>query len=227
MSQSLARKFVLLAASAVTAGLFIPQLRTAGSLEAATRDFLTAEEIDQVRLAQEPNERVQLYLKFAQSRLAQVTQLLSKERSGRSALVHDLLEDYIGIVEALDTVGDDALRRKIDMTKGMLVVVPGERELLAQLKKLDEGEYTDRDRYEFVLDEAIDVTADSIDLSADLSERAREISAADQKREEERKAGLTSEDAKREADEKKKVEQQKQQKKAPTLRRPGDPPPSK
>ncbi len=226
MLKHFAQGVVLLAAATFTAALFLPGSRHSGSLEAATRDFLTAEEIDQVRLAQEPNARVQLYLTFAQSRLAQVVQLLSKERAGRSALVHDLLEDYTGIIEALDTVGDDALRRKIDMTKGMVIVVPGEKELLTQLRKIDESKHTDSARYEFVLKDAIDTIEDSIDLSNDLSERAREISAQDQKKEEERKAGLTSEDAKREATEKK-DQQEKQTKKAPTLRRPGDPPPSK
>ena len=90
------------------------------------RDFLSAEEIDQIRAAQEPNLRVQLYLKFAQSRIAQLEQLLSKERAGRTALAHDLLEDYTKIIEALDTVGDDALRRKVDLSKGMALVIPGE-----------------------------------------------------------------------------------------------------
>jgi hypothetical protein len=197
----------------------------AGMLPSATRDFLTAEEIDQVRAAQEPNLRVQLYLKFAQQRIAQLNQLLSRERAGRSALAHDLLEDYTGIIEALDTVADDALRRKVDIGTGMAIVVPGEREMLTQLKKIEDSEPADLARYEFVLKDAIDVTEDSIDLSGDLSERSREISVKDQKADEARKASLTPEDAKREAEDK--AKQEKQTRKAPTLRRPGDPPPTK
>ena len=194
-----------------------------GMLPAATRDFLTAEEIDQVRAAQEPNVRVQLYLKFAQQRVAQMNQLLSRERAGRTALVHDLLEDYTGIIEALDTVADDALRRKVDLAIGMAIVVPGERELLTQLKKVEAAAPKDMARYEFVLKDAIDATEDSIDLSADLNERTREILVKDQKEDEVRKAGLTPEDAKQQADDK--AKQEKQTRKAPTLRRPTDPPP--
>ena len=200
-------------------------LMVVGMIPAATRDFLTAEEIDLVRAQQEPNLRVQLYLKFAQQRVAQLNNLLAKDRAGRTALAHDLLEDYTGIIEALDTVADDALRRKVDMTKGMAVVVPGEEALLGELKKIEAASPKDMARYEFVLKDAIDATKDSIDLSADLSERTREIAAKDQKQEAVRKAGLAPEDAAREAEDKSKQEKQEKQRKAPTLRRPGDPPP--
>lgn len=197
---------------------------TVGLLPAATRDFLSAEEIDMVRATQEPDLRVQLYLKFAQQRIAQLNQLVSKERAGRSALIHDLLEDYTGIIEALDTVADDALRRKVDIGKGMSVVVPGEQELLTQLQKIEDSEPADLSRYEFVLKDAIQVTEDSIDLSTDLAERAREITARDQRIEAARNADLTPEEAKRRAESKEK--QEKQTKKPPTLRRPTDPPPA-
>ncbi len=200
-------------------------LLAAALLPGATRDFLTAEEIDQVRAAQDPNIRVQLYLKFAQQRIAQINQLLSRDRAGRTALVHDLLEDYTGIVEAMDTVTDDALRRKVDITKGIALVTPGEREMLAQLMKVETSAPADMARYEFVLKDAMDVTRDSIDLYKDLGGRALEVSAKDQKEEDARKAGLAPADAKRETDDKAKQQKQEQTRKAPTLRRPGDPPP--
>ena len=50
---------------------------------AAQRDFLTAEEIDLVREAQEPNTRLKLYIKFAEDRLALLNHLFATGKAGR------------------------------------------------------------------------------------------------------------------------------------------------
>jgi hypothetical protein len=191
---------------------------------AQDRDFLTAEEADQVRLAQEPNARVQLYLVFAKQRVDQLTQLLSKERAGRSALAHDLLEDYTKIIDAIDTVADDALRRKQDITKGMVAAVAAEKDMLAKLQKILEAKPADIARYEFVLEDAIDTTEDSIELSSeDLQSRGADVISKEQREQKEREAALTPEEAKQR--DQQKAKDAKQTRKAPTLRRPTDPPP--
>lgn len=194
----------------------------------AQKDFLTEDEIERIRIAQDPNDRLKLYLIFARQRIDQLDQLFSKEKAGRSVLIHDLLEQYAKIIEAMDIVVDDALRRNKPVQESMALVVDAEKKMLTKLEKFAALEARDLSRYEFVLTSAIDTTKDSIESGeGDLATRGRKVVEDAKKQKEEREALMTATEKEEKATQDKKLEGDPKLKgrKPPTLRRKGELPP--
>ncbi len=190
---------------------------------AQDRDFLTPNEVDQVREAQDPNDRLLIYVHFAKQRMDLLQQYLAKEKPGRSIFIHNTLEDYGKIIEAIDSVSDDALLHNHPLDKGLIAVLNAEKEFLDQLNKIQNSGANDMDRYQFVLQQAIDTTSDSRELSMeDSKKRGAELTAEDAKEKKEREAMMPS----KEVDSRKKsaAAQEEPKKKVPTLYRPGEKP---
>ena len=151
----------------------------------AQREFLTNDEIEKIREAQEPNARLKIYLLFAKQRIDQLQQQIAKDKKGRSLMVRQLLEDYSQIIDAIDTVSDDALKRKVDIVLGAADVAATEKIFLSQLQKIEAAQPHDLDMYEVSLKDAIETTSDSITTaSEDLGRRSATVTA---KAEEEKK----------------------------------------
>lgn len=198
-------------------------LVTAGALAAQEKDFLTGDEVDQVRLVQERNERLQLYMHFAKQRVDQVESLLKREKAGRSILIHDLLEQYTKIIEAADMVTDDALKRKVDVALGVKALAEAEKGLLGRLEKVREMAPKDMGRYELALDTAIETTKDSMELAQeDLAARGQGVMDRESREKKERDALLSPKELEEKKAAEKKEAQEQQKRKAPTLRRKGE-----
>jgi hypothetical protein len=198
---------------------------------AQKRDFLTADEIDQIKEAQEPNARVTLYAKFARQRVDMVKSLLSKEKAGRSILIHDALDDYAKIIDAIDDVADSALAKKVDMSLGMKAVSAAEQEALPILQKAQESHPKDMERYEFVLRTAIETTTDSIQSSSgDLAKRTQDVEEREDRQKKATEAAMTPPEREgKQADDKKAAAEKAAAdadkppvRKPPTLLRPGE-----
>jgi hypothetical protein len=189
------------------------------------RDFLTEHEIDVIREAQEPDKRIDAYLQFALLRIELIKQKLAVQAAGRSVDVHRNLGEYSHIIEAVDTVVDDALVRDVDMTKTVELIIQKETEFLAALKNIAENPADDHWRYEFVLDDAIDITSDSLDLTkGDPGERKRAILEADDDDRKKIDDSLAPEarQEKEKAREAARTKEAEQKRKRPSLLKPGE-----
>jgi len=187
----------------------------------AQRDFLTTYEIERIREAQEPNDRLRLYTQFAGQRLDQIQSLLKEDKPGRAVMVHELLEQYTEIIDAIDTVADDALRKNLDISAGMKAVSEAEKQMLAVLEKINESKPKDMSRYEFALATAIDTTRDSLEAAAeDLGKRTEEVLAREAREEKEREALMQPKDVEEKRAREAKAAEEKKRK--PTLLRKGE-----
>ncbi len=200
---------------------------------AGQKDFLAADEIDQIKEAQEPNLRLKLYADFARLRVDLVNNLLGKEKAGRSILIHDSLEEYSKILDAIDTVADSSLARKVDIQLGLAAVAKVEQAMLPVLKRIQESHPKDLERYDFALTQAIETTSDSLELALeDLGKRGKDVEQRQQKQREAvesqlspvEREGKQAEEAKQKKaeEDKNKNEDGTPKRKPPTLYRPGE-----
>jgi len=190
---------------------------------AAQGDFLTTTEVEKVRDAQEPNQRLEVYAAFAKDRIDLIKNTIAKDKPGRSLMIHDALDAYAKILDAMDDVIDDALSRKIEVKKGVEALERVETAALVEFKRIKDSHPRDLDRYEFVLTQALDTTSDSLDAARqNLGERMNDILARQAQADRAKKAEMAPADGSTPAITKVSPDTQG---KAPTLLRPGERPP--
>ena len=140
------------------------------------RDFLTDYEVDVLRERQGVKDRLESYVKFATLRLELIDQLLEVEEAGRGAKIHRALEEYSSIIEAVDDVIDDALIRNRKMDGALAGLLEAEARFSARLGAIEAEPADDAWRYQFVLEDAMSITTDSMELLAeDLGDRKRAV----------------------------------------------------
>ncbi len=189
------------------------------------RDFLTDYEVDVLRDKQGFEDRIEAYVKFAALRLELVDQSLEEAEAGRGAKVHRSLKEYGLIIQAIDDVIDDALLRNRKMDGALAGLLEAERRFQSRLAAIAAEPEDDAWRYEFVLEDAIGITQDSMELLAeDLGDRKQEVvrqEEVEKQRQQERMAPERRQEVERE----RKVEAAEtadRERKRPSLLRPGE-----
>ena len=131
------------------------------------RDPLNQLEIDQLRdTAQEPDQRLKLYIKFARSRLDTIEQVRSDAKvTDRAQQTHDRLQDFVDVYDELNDNVDTFADRKSDLRKALKAVIDADTEFQARLRALKSSATAvpaETQKYDFLLNNALD----TVDASA-------------------------------------------------------------
>ena len=111
-------------------------LSTAGAQRRA--DPLNPLETDQLRdAAQEPSERLKLYIEFARTRLASLEQMRADPKvTDRARQTHDRLQNFLDLYDEMNDNIDTFVERKADLRKPLKAVIEADTEFQAKLRAL-------------------------------------------------------------------------------------------
>jgi hypothetical protein len=154
---------VLTQATPASASLGQPGSSGAPPALSQQRDFLTGGESDAIREAQEPAERLKLYVDFAKRRIDTIAKLLQSKEADRGDQMHDALYEYDRILDAIGKNVDRAEQRRDIFKKGLQYALEQEPLFLKQLEAVRAANPADLEQYKFILDQAIDNTHDDVD----------------------------------------------------------------
>jgi len=149
----------------LTLGVLVAPLVSHSGAQVKNRDPLTEQEVDQMReTADFPNKRLELMVGFAKARLKSIDDLraATKVPPDRPQQIHDLLQDFMTLVDELDDNIDMYGSHKTDMRKGLKLAIEADSEWQLKLRQLQEQSPPEElQQYSFVLTNAKEAVRDS------------------------------------------------------------------
>jgi hypothetical protein len=150
-----------------TALLCFAMLVTVASLFAARvsmaqKDYLSALESDKIRDAETTNERIKLFLTFADDRLKKFQYELQHPSSNKHPeMLNALMNAYVGCVDDAADLVQLGIQKQENIRLGIDLMAGRTKEFLAILEKLS-ADGTEIDIYKDNLDDAIEGTRDAM-----------------------------------------------------------------
>jgi len=188
---------------------------------AQTGDYLSEDEVDQLREAQDPSQRIGLYLSFAQVRLTRFDDFRSRPPDPEydiPAYLDTQLDQFIRITDALKDWIDDHYNRHDDMRAGLKKMIEDGTHQLEQLRHAEETPDAYSAGYRRSLGDAIDDFSDALDGAAKAFSDQTKL-FGELKREEKADAQtvkLREEDEKKRSHEEEKLRKKEHEKGPPT-----------
>jgi hypothetical protein len=124
------------------------------------RDPLNPNEQDELRdAAQDPGERLKLYILFARTRLTALEQVRSDPKAtDRAQQTRDRLQDFLDVYDELNDNIDTFVERKADLRKPLRAIIEADTEFQAKLRALKSSADASKDqaKYDFLLSNVLD-----------------------------------------------------------------------
>src|ERR1700685_445033 len=121
---------------------------------------LNPEEQDQLRdAAQEPGERLKLYILFARARLTALEQVRADPKAtDRAQQTRDRLQDFLDVYDELNDNIDIFVERKADLRKPLKAIIEADTEFQAKLRALKSSADASKDeaKYDFLLSHVLE-----------------------------------------------------------------------
>jgi hypothetical protein len=126
------------------------------------KDYLTALEADKIRDAETTNDRVKLFLEFADDRLKKFQYELEHPSPNKHEdMLNALLNAYVGCVDDAADLIQLGIHKQENIRKGIDLMTARAKEFLAILEKLSSGG-PELEVYKDNLDDAIEGTRDAM-----------------------------------------------------------------
>jgi hypothetical protein len=140
--------------------LSVSQAANAGQQQ---KDYLSSVEADKIRDAENNNnERIRLFLSFAEDRLKKFRYELEHPSTNRHAdMLNSLLNAYVGCVDDAADLIQLGIEKQDNIRKGVELMSVRTKEFLVILEKLS-AEGAEREIYKDNLDDAIEGTRDAM-----------------------------------------------------------------
>ncbi|MCU1240317.1 MAG: hypothetical protein JWO71_1043 [Candidatus Acidoferrum typicum] len=128
----------------------------------AQKDYLSALESDKIRDAETTNERIKLFLTFADDRLKKFQYELQHPSSNKHPeMLNALMNAYVGCVDDAADLVQLGIQKQENIRPGIDLMAGRTKEFLAILEKLS-ADGTEIDIYKDNLDDAINGTRDAM-----------------------------------------------------------------
>jgi hypothetical protein len=157
----------MISTSGKIAGLALAMLLLSTLWAQRRRDPLNPLEQDQLRdAAQEPSERLKLYIQFSRTRLTSLEQVRSDPKvADRAEQTRDRLQDFLDVYDEMNDNIDTFVERKADLRRPLKGVIEADTEFQAKLRALRSSADPKKDEartYDFLLTSVLDTVDSSV-----------------------------------------------------------------